>query len=1570
MGNVVEILVQAKGGEQVEQTFGKADQVIAGLKAQFADLRARMDALTPSTRAAAAALDQLPKPRQIHLDSADLERMKTRVKELETALEPSRIQARIRAMERELSGLGKGKQLGLGDLDVTSIQGFAASIGRVAGAAAVGIGALTAFAAAEKSVIGAAAEAELAQVKFAQAIAVTGQYSAANVARMQEFAGGLQRVTTQTDEAVMSAAALIAQIGGLSGGVLERATAAAVNLSAILGTDLQSSALMVARAATGATQGLERLVGQIKEGATPAETFANVLQRLEALGQPAIAQADTLTGSLIKLKNTFGEVGEAIGRTQLSAFTQAVAAANEVLSKYLSLISPGTAPTLAAEIDRMDHFLVRFADNARKAGEALQVFQQSDAGKNLQLLVEHGKVDEARGALLLLQAELDRIRSRPATEVTVDVAHQIQQQLDSLKAKFSARLDLDTTLAAKDLDAFGAQFKPKDLVAKVTVNSQAVREALDALGSAGVTISPVIDLAAARAQIESQKAGLRDLATIRADMKIEISRASVEELTAQKAALEARLQAQQAAVVASPNDQTARRALEQTIALVQQFNALSPARLSFLVDDKAIGQLESIRRSIEDTVRAASGNALSIVSAEDLARSRSLGEEMARDRAALQALLDAGKGAQASTALNGMLVALAEMGRQMPERLQQIQAFAAQLRQEFTARISIQIDQSDAESRLRNTKSILEDLSKIAPGKLEAFDTSQLVRSAESAQEAIRGFDATLTHALTGHDAGQIVGVMQAIDTALNKIETAADPVDASLIAFLATARDDARRAAGALADLGNAADIRKRIDLAISDKDIVRARAGLEALKVLAAQFPDDLTLQVQLKGAEQAVANLGKLKAGALTQAQQMTQSISATVSNGLGSLLTVPFAKALGETRSFAEQMQSILGDLVRSLLGIFAKIGLGALFPPLLPFLSTTPAPSETQKATAGTGAPPPPLPVPVRSVVPRIEVPRVEVSPLAAITMAPPSVTVSDLAAVTLAPPEVRIPDLAAVVVPPPEILAPGPAIISVALDVGPLAPLAVDPPRVALTSRIKDIVAPAPRVAPLKPVSMAAPELRIAAVRPVPVAPELQAIQPPPIRPEVTVGRLAPVRLAAPDLDVAPPSEVRIPAPTLQPPPPAAVRLPGPSVTMDQPEIVVPGPIVSVAPRAQRPLTVQPPPFVVPPVRTAPRIQAARIPVQAPAFDVRGKTPELFSFDAPEFRVASGIPDAFEVAAPEFTMGPVGAIAPVRLDVPVVTAQARAPRLAPISIQVPRPNVSTQRLAPIAVQIPRPTVRVPRIEAPAIEAPRLAAPEVIVPDLAPVSIDVPRPLFNLPRVDAPTVVVPKMNPITVRVPDPILQEPKAQRLAIAAPVVDLPKVALPTVRVGTPPRASVSVPAPRVSFAAPIVSLRAPDVSGPAPIVPRGTPPALRTAVPASLGSRGAIAPPNAVRSLGSGPSSAPVFTGAPELTRALGRLTAPPAIQTRRAVSATAALDFARNAPRFAPARLPGFDGRPREDAAGRVSRFFFGAQSTKQLRLDMNINALDAGSIEREARPGGNIHRAMTALARSRRE
>lgn len=169
------------------------------------------------------------------------------------------------------------------------------------------------------------AEAEKAAAQLDAAFKNTGATVGLTRQRLDTLATELQATTTVSDDLVKQGQAILLTFDRVRGQAFERATRAAVDLSARLGTDLTSAIRQVGRSLQDPVGGLQALS---RAGVVFTEEQKNLVKRLVETNQAAKAQdvilselerrfggsgaaaRDTLGGALTGLKNAFGDLFE------------------------------------------------------------------------------------------------------------------------------------------------------------------------------------------------------------------------------------------------------------------------------------------------------------------------------------------------------------------------------------------------------------------------------------------------------------------------------------------------------------------------------------------------------------------------------------------------------------------------------------------------------------------------------------------------------------------------------------------------------------------------------------------------------------------------------------------------------------------------------------------------------------------------------------------------------------------------------------------------------------------------------------------------------------------------------------------------------------------------------------------------------------------------------------------------------------------------------------------------------------------------------------------------------------
>ena len=169
---------------------------------------------------------------------------------------------------------------------------------------------------------------EEAEKKLSAALKSTGNVTGVTSIKLKAMASDLQAITKFGDETIISAQALMLTFTKIGRDVFPEAIKATLNISEAMGQDLQQTVIQVGKALNDPFKGMSALsrVGiqlsktqqkQIRDFARMnkvAEAQKIILQELEVqFGGMAVAATRTLTGALMQLKNSWGDLLERIG---------------------------------------------------------------------------------------------------------------------------------------------------------------------------------------------------------------------------------------------------------------------------------------------------------------------------------------------------------------------------------------------------------------------------------------------------------------------------------------------------------------------------------------------------------------------------------------------------------------------------------------------------------------------------------------------------------------------------------------------------------------------------------------------------------------------------------------------------------------------------------------------------------------------------------------------------------------------------------------------------------------------------------------------------------------------------------------------------------------------------------------------------------------------------------------------------------------------------------------------------------------------------------------------------------
>lgn len=184
------------------------------------------------------------------------------------------------------------------------------------------------FGAFAKSSVEAFMEAEDAAVQLQRVLESTNFAAGFNAIQINDFAAGLQKTTRFEDDAISKGMALLATFTNIKGDNFKAATTAALDLSTVMGTDLQGSIVQVGKALNDPLKGITALsrvgvsfsekqkekIGELVAAGKLQEAQLVILAELsKEFGGQAAAAANTTAGRMAQLANAYGDLKEGIG---------------------------------------------------------------------------------------------------------------------------------------------------------------------------------------------------------------------------------------------------------------------------------------------------------------------------------------------------------------------------------------------------------------------------------------------------------------------------------------------------------------------------------------------------------------------------------------------------------------------------------------------------------------------------------------------------------------------------------------------------------------------------------------------------------------------------------------------------------------------------------------------------------------------------------------------------------------------------------------------------------------------------------------------------------------------------------------------------------------------------------------------------------------------------------------------------------------------------------------------------------------------------------------------------------
>ncbi len=222
-----------------------------------------------------------------------------------------------------------------------------------------------------KSSIDLFAKQELAEKKLESALGKTSQ-------SLLNHASALQKVTMFGDETIIEAQALIGAFVK-DEEAIKLATEATLDLAAAKGFDLVGAADLVSKTLGSSTNALSRYGIEVVGAVGSTERLESLTGNLAAVfGGQAAAQAQTLTGAMAQLNNSFGDLQETIA----SEFAPQITSAAQSVTTFIDSI------TTSLKLNQLDAFMATEAYKALGDQAKLSNLEAKKGLLETQLLLE------------------------------------------------------------------------------------------------------------------------------------------------------------------------------------------------------------------------------------------------------------------------------------------------------------------------------------------------------------------------------------------------------------------------------------------------------------------------------------------------------------------------------------------------------------------------------------------------------------------------------------------------------------------------------------------------------------------------------------------------------------------------------------------------------------------------------------------------------------------------------------------------------------------------------------------------------------------------------------------------------------------------------------------------------------------------------------------------------------------------------------------------------------------------------------------------------------------------------
>lgn len=329
-----------------------------------------------------------------------------------------------------------------------------------------------------KEAVNAAIAKEDAVNRLNYALKSQGTYTDELSQKFQDFAEELRKSTRYSDEAIMGVQKTLIQVGDVAPEALNRVTQAALDMSTVMGRDVQGSALLLSKAAQGNTSALKRLGITIDENIPKGERFAAVLAEVEKkFGGSAQNDVNSFGGQIAVLTNAWDDLLVSLGKfvtmnpgiiSAIKVITESVNFWSEALNKLSSSgnMLGGTNKQLQFMYDQINQIDDKVSA-IRKVYSVNGIWINPERQKEVNdLLVEQHRIMMAIGDVMKMPGANDPIN---------DASNQLTKNPNKEEFDAVAQLEKDKQSAINETAKLEEFIGNKSLVDWTRVNNAKVK---------------------------------------------------------------------------------------------------------------------------------------------------------------------------------------------------------------------------------------------------------------------------------------------------------------------------------------------------------------------------------------------------------------------------------------------------------------------------------------------------------------------------------------------------------------------------------------------------------------------------------------------------------------------------------------------------------------------------------------------------------------------------------------------------------------------------------------------------------------------------------------------------------------------------------------------------------------------------------------------------------------------------------------------------------------------------------------------------------------------------------------